>query len=211
MATALIGLLLVGSGCAMRRVTVNSYADPEAKFKLLPGSMLTVKADEKAQNPILARQVEQKLKMALNNSGWRVLSGQDAPFVLSFTYGSDKGSESRSKAITEPGRTMTVTTRDDKGHEKRKEVETSSHTRYVQEQVTVYDLWLKVRVTEADSGKAIWIGDVTNRSDYDDLRAALDYMIAGLVKIFGQDSKRQHRLTITKDDPVVQMLIPATP
>ncbi len=208
---AMIGLLLAGSGCAMRRVTVNSFADPQAKFQLLPGAMLTVKPDPRAQNPILDKQIARKLEMALNNSGWRVLSGQNAPLVLSFTYGSDKGSESRSKAVTEPGRKMTVTTRDDKGHVREKEVETSSRTRYVQEQVTVYDLWLKVRVSEAASGKAIWIGDVTNRSDYDDLRAALDYMIAGLVKVFGQDSKRQYRLTITKDDPVVQLLIPATP
>lgn len=208
---ALSGLLAAAGGCAMHRVTVNSFAEPQAKFQLLPGAMLTVKADEKSPNPILAKQIEQKLKMALNNSGWRVVSGQDAPFMVSFTYGSDKGMESRSKAVTEPGRTKTVTIRDDRGNVTRKEVETDSHTRYVQEQVTVYDLWLKLQVTEADSGKAIWIGKAVNRSDYDDLRASLDYMIAAVVKIFGQDSQRQFTLTITKDDPVVQMLIPATP
>jgi hypothetical protein len=208
---AAIGLLLAAGGCAMRRVTINSYAEPQAKFQLLPGAMLTVKSDNRSSNPILSGQIARKLEMALNNSGWRVLSGQSAPFIVTFTYGSNKGTESRSKAVTEPGSTRTVTTRDDHGNVKTKEVETASRTRYVQEQVTVYDLWLKVKVTEAKSGKAIWIGDATNRSDYNDIRAAVDYMIAALVKVFGQDSKHEYRLTITKDDPVVQMLIPATP
>jgi hypothetical protein len=148
--------------------------------------MLTVQADDKTANPILARQIQQKLKMAFNNSGWRVVSGQDAPFVMSFTYGSGRGTESRRKAITEPGRTRTVTVRDDKGNVTRKEVETDSHTRYVQEQVTVYDLWLKLKVIEADSGKAVWIGEAVSRSDYNDFRAALDYLIAAQVKSIRQ-------------------------
>jgi hypothetical protein len=201
------------SGCMLgaRTMTVNGYAEPQAQFNLLPGAMFTVRPDQKATNPILAEQIARKLEMALNNSGWRVLSGQDAPMVLTFDFGQNKGTDTRTRAITEPGRTRTETIRDDKGRVIQREVESPPRTRYVQEDVTVYDLWLKLKVAETASGRAIWIGEAVHRSSSGDLRAAIDYMIAALVKVFGKDTKRQIRVTINKSDPVVQMLIPATP
>jgi hypothetical protein len=201
------------SGCMLgaRTMMVNGYAEPQAQFDLLPGAMFTVEPDEKAANPILAQQIARKLEMALNNSGWRVLSGQDAPMVLTFDFGQNKGTDTRTRAITEPGRTRTETIRDDKGRVTHREVESPPRTRYVREDVTVYDMWLKVKVAETASHKAIWIGESVYRSSSGDLRAAIDYMIAALVKIFGKDTKRQLRISINKSDPVMQMLIPATP
>lgn len=201
------------SGCMWdaRTVRVNGYAEPQAKSDLLPGAMFTVQPDDTASNPILAKQIAFKLEMALNNSGWRVLSGQQAPLTLSFEFGENKSTGMRNRAVIVPGRPMIVTTRDRKGRVSVTEVDTPDQTRFVPEQVTVYDMWLKLRMNQTASGQAIWIGEAVYHSRTDDMRAVIDYMIAALVKIFGQDTKRQMRLTINKNDPVVQMLMPATP
>ncbi len=205
------GFMLSGCMLGARTVKVNGYAEPQAQFDLLPGAMLTVKPDKQAGNPILAEQIARKLEMALNNSGWQVLSGQQAPLALSFDFGENKGTDTRTRTITEPGRTRTETIRDDKGRVTRREVESPPRTRYVREDVTVYDLWLKLKVAETASGQAIWIGEAVHRSSSGDLRAAVDYMIAALVKVFGKDTKRQMRLRIQKNDPVMQLLLPASP
>jgi hypothetical protein len=206
-----VAFILSGCMWGARTVRVNGYAEPQAKFDLLPGAMFTVKPDEKATNPILAQQIARKLSMALNNSGWRVLSGQDATMVLVFDFGENKGTDTRTRTITEPGRTRTETIRDDKGRVTHREVESPPRTRYVRERYTYFDIWLKLQMNETESGQAIWIGEAVYRSSSGDLRAVIDYMIAALVKVFGKDTKRQQRLSINKNDPVMQLLIPATP
>jgi len=206
-----MAFLLAGSGCAMRTIKVSGYAEPQARYQLTQGAMLSVEPNHKAENPILARQIQNKLKMALNDSGWRVVSGQAVPLSLSFTFGTDKGTENRSRAITEPGRPVTVKTRDEKGNVTYTEVETPSQTRYVQEQVTVYEQWLKIKVTDSANNQAVWIGEASHGSSNDDPRTVMDYLIAALVKTFGQDTQRQIRVTIKDDDPVLQSIRMAAP
>ncbi len=207
----LLAALASGCGWSLYTVKVNGYAEPLAGQTLAPGASLSVVLDPKAANPILERQVGTKLSFALNNSGWSVVSGGNTDLKLTFSYGRRQGIETKTRVVEEPGRPVVVTSRDEKGRLVTTEVDTPPRTRYLQEQVTVYDLWLKVRVSRIEDGEVVWIGEATTRSTAGDLRPVLNYLIAGLIKVFGLDTGHQRRFVISTDDPVVQLLYSADP
>ncbi len=86
----LLGLLsMVTFGCASVRtyqIQVNGYTDSAAPL-LAPGATLFILEDQKAQNPLLEKEVKAKIENLLAKQGYLLVPYDRADYYVLFTYG----------------------------------------------------------------------------------------------------------------------------
>ncbi|MFZ2448620.1 MAG: DUF4136 domain-containing protein [Syntrophobacteraceae bacterium] len=173
------------SGCSSVRMSVTGYRNQTGA--LSPGQSVYVATNPGAENPLLEREVAQKISSALQAKGYRLASLEEADLILAFGYGRGLG---KVDSVTFGGGIEIIPiTNPYTGVIEYKNIEKPGHTEVYQN----YMRSLSIKVLDAGKlrlGKQepIWTCDVVSEGRSNDLRSTLNYLIAGAFQYFGQDT-----------------------
>lgn len=212
-----LGLLCL-AGCG-RQVTVNAYLDPARSQGLFPGAHFAVlpQAGQRG-NPLLDREVADKIGLVLTNSMYRLATPETAEYLLTYHFGSDISQGTEMRAVHEPGRRVNVVTTDKDGKRVTTVVEEPGYTRYEPRLVTrhVYRLRLVAYLNQAQGQPrrdlAVWSAEVTTGDtqegfyDQGNLRDALNYLIVGGLSVLGQAGPEPVSFLVKDDDPRLELI-----
>ena len=67
------GCCLSGCGPTLYNVNVNGYTDPAAPTQVAPGGSFFVIENQKAQNPLLEKEIAGKINKLLTNKGYALI------------------------------------------------------------------------------------------------------------------------------------------
>ncbi len=84
--------------------------------------------------------------------------------------------------------------------------EKTKKTKYVTQEKTRYDYWLRIMVSGRSGGGILWQGEATYNSESRDPRHTLNYLIAAALSRWGQSSRGRDAVEIKADDPLIKIL-----
>ena len=90
-------LLLLAAGClggcgpTLYQVSVNGYTDLAAPAAIAPGGSFFIIEDPKAKNPLLEKEIKEKIAKLLEQQGYQMAAYEKAEYYLFFSYGSGPG------------------------------------------------------------------------------------------------------------------------
>lgn len=211
------GIALLLAGCAATRYEIKSsaFVDQAIHVGGIPGgSSFVVVQNMEVPNPLFDREVQSKVQMLLQNKGHRLTPLEEADYVVVYFYEIDAG---RTVTTLEPiivddyprhsrtrfrGRYGYIGDR----YTDRYDRWSPSYITYVPIEYTIYTSRLLVKVLDAatyrqtQEDKVVWIGDTVALGENQDLRDAIDYLLAGTMKHFGQSTEETLDLQILEDD-----------
>jgi hypothetical protein len=203
----LLGLLSIGTfGCASSRtyqVQVNCYTDSAAPL-LAPVASLFVMEDQKAQNPLLEKEIKDKIDNLLVRDGYLLAPYDKAQFYLFFTYGLETSGTVTVAGPIGPGRGWS-------GFGYSAYLPTK-YGPYAMDTLTLYDRWLRLTVVEGkyyrETGKSrtVWVGEVRSTGSSSDLREVLSPLLIGAFEQFGKNTGKALLTNIRQNDPRVREL-----
>lgn len=211
----LLCLIFGIAGCAAYHVDVTGYLDPEHPPSLNPGKTVFVVQNEKADNPLLEKEVASKIARLLQQKEYRLSAPEDADFRLVFAYGMDIG-PLRVKSFTrrEPDRTDVVYRYDDEtGKSSWQTVTIPGPISYQTYSVRNYTCFLSIRVIDArkfrQSGEVevVWAADTVSEGGSSDVRDVLNYLLVATFEYFGQDTGKAVRVKLAPEHPRVKCLM----
>ncbi len=198
---------LVVSGCASVRtyqVQVNGYTEGAAPA-LAPGASVFVLEDQKAQNPLLEKEIKAKIELLLEKRGYVLAPYDRADFYLSFTYGLGTP-----QTVSVTGPTWGIGWGFGSGY-CGPGVSTGIYWPgcgpYSTETQALYDRWLRLSVVEGkyyrDTGKSrtIWVGEARSTGTSSDLREVLNPLLIAAFEQFGQNTGKAVPIQIKQNDP----------
>lgn len=211
--TKFLGLFLLGvlgtviSGCASVRtyqVQVNGYTEGAAP-SLAAGASLVVLEDQKAQNPLLEKEIKAKVEVLLEKQGLVLAPYDRADYYLSFTYGLGTP-----QTVSVTGPTWGVGWGFGPGYGGRG-ISTGIYwpgcgPLYTETQA-LYDRWLRLTVVEGkhyrDTGKSrtVWVGEARSTGASSDLREVLNSLLIAAFEQFGQNTGKAVPIQIKQNDP----------
>lgn len=210
----LVLMVFVLQGCALSyTVKVNGFLDPVVPSKIKLGSTIHVVEDKEAKNPLLDREIAGKIDNMLKQKGYRVVSESDNP-VYYVLYGYGIGHEktiTRTMPMYTPGGTATVTKTGPSGTSY-STIQLPGKTTYVPYTTTVTDKWLSLKIIDGEDYRklnkntVLWIGEASVTGEDSDLRGIMDYLIAGISFIFGENTGREVNVKIRDDDPELKKI-----
>jgi hypothetical protein len=204
----IIGVLSVAAlGCAAARtyqVQVNGYTD-RAQPLLAPGASLFVLEDPKAQNPLLEKEVKNKIDALLVKHGYLVESRDQARYFLLFSYGMGA---SQTLAVTAP--TWGFGVGFGAGY-CGPAVGWGTYWPgcgpFYPETQSIYDRWLRLNVVEAkpyrETGqlRSVWVGEARSAGASSDLREVLNSLLIAAFEQLGRNTGKALPVTIKENDP----------
>ncbi|MFZ2087070.1 MAG: DUF4136 domain-containing protein [Desulfobaccales bacterium] len=204
----LLALLGVAAfGCASPRtyqVQVNGYTDSTAPL-LVPGASIFVLEDPKAQNPLLEKEVKNKIDSLLVKHGYLLAPREQAKYFLQFSYGMGAP---QTLAVTTPSWEIGVgfgTGGWGPG------VGWGTYWPgcgpYYTETQALYDRWLRLNVVEAkpyrESGqsRSVWVGEARSAGSSSDLREVLNSLLIAAFEQLGRNTGKALPVAIKGNDP----------
>lgn len=205
MKTVFVFLLLIclSTGCSRIEVRVNGFTSTGIALQLPAHASIAVAEDPNAQNPIFEKEIAGKIQKLLSSKGYSVPSSEKAEYNLAFHYGIDSG------------RTITgaMPIHHTVGTGTKHTYYGTGYTTYMPYSHTVYTRWLILYLTDAKKFKEtrkiehMWIGEVISSGSSTDLRSVINYMLVAAFEHFGDNTKKQIRMTIPGDDERVKLLM----
>jgi hypothetical protein len=202
----LLGLLSIATfGCASARVyqvQVNGYTDNAAP--LAPGASLFVIEDQKAQDPLLEKEIKGKIDNLLVKHGYPLATYDKAQFYLFFTYGLETSGTVTVAGPIGPGRGWSGF-----GYSA---YLPAHYGPYAMDTLTVYDRWLRLTIVEGkyyrETGKShtVWIGEAHSTGPTSDLREVLTPILIAAFDQFGKNTGKALQIRIIQTDPRVREL-----
>lgn len=215
LAACLSAMLIVFSsiGCVVRyNVDVNGYRAPSPSAALAPGAKVFVVADPNAANPLLEREVAQKIGILLEGRGYDSVPPEGADYYVVFGYTIGSGpTVTGVLPVVRPGGTATVNTYGSGGYSY-STVNLPSTTSYVPYSKTLNTRVLILRVVDARKYQAtqqvdvVWAGDTVSSGSSSDLRNVLNYMLVATFEHFGQNTGKAVRHRVPASDPAATSL-----
>jgi hypothetical protein len=206
----LLSLLSVATlGCASARtyqVQVNGYTE-SAAAPLAPGASLFVLEDQKAQNPLLEKEVKAKIEKLLTKQGYRLVPYDRADYYVLFTYGLGNP-----QTVSVAGPTMGIGLGFGTGYcgpGVGYGFYWPGSGPYYTEARALYDRWLRLNVVEGtyyrETGKSrpVWVGEAHSTGASSDLREVLNPLLIGAFEQFGRNTGKALSTTIKQKDPRV--------
>ncbi len=209
----LAGVLAAGCGVYNYRVRVNGYTEPAAPA-IHPGSSFFVIANKDAKNPLLEREVQEKIEKLLQRQGYQPAPYEKAEYYLLFSYG--LGGEAGATVVMPDYDTYAGFG-----------IGTGYWGRYASifvgpyfsfplsgEAVALYDRWLLIKVVDGnyyrDQGqfRTVWVGEARSTGASSDLRTILNYLLVADFKEFGKNTGKAVTLEISEPEPGVFGLAP---
>jgi hypothetical protein len=211
----IIGLGL--SGCStggIYTVKVNGYADPGAPAQVKPGGFFCVMENPEAKNPLLEKEIKEKINKLLLSHGYPVTTYEKADYYLFFGYGIG---EPRSVSTAAPdyyggfgwgmgygwggygwGGPSIVLGIPLGG--------------YPADSATLYDRWLVLNVVDGPAYRAqkisrpVWVGEARSVGASSDLRTVLNYLLVADFREFGKNTGKALTMEIEGQNPEVYSL-----
>jgi hypothetical protein len=203
----LLGLLSIATfGCASARtyqVQVNGYTDSAAPL-LAPGASLFVIEDQKAQNPLLEKEIKGKIDNLLVMHGYLLAPYDKAQFYLFYTYGLETSGTVTVAGPIGPGRGW-----EGFGYSA---YLPAKYGPYAFDTLTLYDRWLRLTAVEGkyyrETGKSrtIWVGEARSKGTSSNLRQVLNPLLIAAFEQFGKNTGKALPSWIKQDDPRVRGL-----
>ena len=196
-------------GCASVRVyqvQVNGYTEG-AGPSLIPGASLYVLEDQKAQNPLLEKEVKAKIESLLTKRGYLLVPYDRADYYVLFTYGLGNP---QTVSVTAP--TWGVGLGFGTGYcgpGVGYGFYWPGCGPYYTETQALYDRWLRVNVVEGkyyrDTGKSrpVWVGEAHSTGASSDIREVINPLLIAAFEQFGVNTGKAWPTTIKQNDPRV--------
>jgi hypothetical protein len=210
MALIMVGVLASGCGPYIYHVKVNGYTDPAAPTRINAGGSFFVIENRDAKNPLLEKEVKEKIDKLLGKQGYGLAPYEKADYYLFFSYGI--GGEGTTTVVMPeyypyPGSGFGFGT----GYGRRASsyffaAPFFSYSPYP-ESVALYDRWLLINVVDAkyyrDQGqfRACWVGEARSTGPSSDLRTVLNYLLVADFKQFGQNTGKAVSVDISEPEP----------
>ena len=199
-------LAVAAWGCSLGYYAVNvtGYLDPDRPITLVPDNSIFVVESRDAENPLLEREVGNKISRLLKESGYRSAPTEEADFHLVFRYGMDRG-----PIVTESFPKLSTVSAYDPYFDVWVSNAITSYDTY---SVQHYTRFFAIRVIDADTLRSdertevVWACDVMSEGENNDLRDVVNYLLVAAFEHFGQDTEKAVRITIDPEDARVQKL-----
>jgi len=201
----LLAAALAFTGCAplTYQVQVNGYTDLTAPGVIAPGGTFFVMENKEAKNPLLEKEIKEKIVKLLESQGYGSAPLDKAQYLLFFGYGMG------------PGRSVTVVFPEYYPNWwypgfPRSYYFASPFVGYAPYTETLYDKWLLVKVVDAkayrDKGefKSIWVGEARTTGTSADLRVVVNYLLRAVFEQFGKNTGKAVTVEVREDDPVIR-------
>jgi hypothetical protein len=205
----LAGIIASGCGPARYDVRVNGYTDPAAPAGIAPGGAFCIMENKDAKNPLLDKEVQEKIGRLLTKQNYRLVPYEKADYLLFFNYGlgGDRptvvlpdyytsagfgiggGYWGRGSSVFLGGPFFSFP--------------------FGAEAVALYDRWLILKVVDAKTYRekgqqqTLWVGEARSTGSSTDLRTGLNYLLLAAFQKFGQNTGQAVSLTISQ--PEVQV------
>jgi hypothetical protein len=209
----LLGFLAASAwGCATARtyqVQVNGYTETAAP-SLAPGASFFVIEDQKAQNPLLEKEVKARIEKLLEKHYYSLTAYDQAQYFLLFTYGMGAP---QAVSVAAPSWGFGVGFGSGWcGPGVGYGVSWPGYGPYYAETRPLYDRWLRLTVVEAqayrDTGtsRPVWVGEARSTGSSSDLREVLNYLLVAAFEHFGKNTGKAVPAAIKQNDPRLQGL-----
>ena len=211
LAMFLIGLCFFGcSSVSTYTIRVNGYTDPGAPGLIKPGGSFYIMENREAKNPLLEKEIKEKIDKLLLTHGYPTTSSEKADYFLFFDYG-----------LGEP-RSVNVTTPDyyggfgwgwgggygGGGPAVAIGIPWGGSTY----SAAFFDRWLLLKVVEGPAYRTqktsppVWVGEARSVGTSSDLRQVLNYLLVANFKEFGKNTGQAVTKEIKADNPEVYSL-----
>jgi hypothetical protein len=215
---ALIMLLaaagLAGCGPTLYNIKVNGYTDPAAPAALASGSSFFVIENQQAQNPLLEKEIAEKLKKLLTSKGYALATYDQANYYLFFSYGI--GQERAARVIL-PDYTCGLGIGGGAGPgycwRGAPYFFAWPFITFYPGYNSFYDRWLLINVVDGkyyrDKGefRPIWVGEARSTGASGDLRSAINYLLLADFQQFGSNTGQAVAVEVSEDAPRMEGLI----
>ena len=203
---------LAGCGPTLYNIRVNGYTDPVAPATLASGSSFFVIENQQAQNPLLEKEIAEKLKKLLTSKGYGLAAYNQADYYLFFSYGI--GQERAARVIL-PDYTcgFGIGAGPGCGWGGSPYFFAWPFITFYPGPNSFYDRWLLINVVDAkyhrDRGefRPVWVGEARSTGASGDLRSAINYLLLADFQQFGSDTGQAVTVEVSEDAPRMQGLI----
>jgi hypothetical protein len=216
LAMIFVGLCLPScSSVPTYTIKVNGYTDPAAPAQVRPGGSFFIIENPEAKNPLLDKEIKEKITKLLLTRGYPVTTFEKADYYLFFRYGMG---EPRSLTTTAPdyyggigwgggfgwgggygwgGPSVYVG---------------MPWGGYAADSATLYDRWLLLNVVEGPAyrtqklSRPVWVGEAHSVGTSSDLRTVLNYLLVAGFREFGKNTGKAVTMEIEAQNPEIYSL-----
>jgi hypothetical protein len=215
LALAVIGLCWSGcSSVSTFTIKVNGYTDPGATGQLNPGASFCVIENQEAKNPLLEKEIKEKLNKLLLTHGYPTTTFEKADYFLFFAYGMG---EPRSVITTAPDYYGSIGWGGGYGWGGwggwgGPAVSIGIPWGGSADSATLFDRWLLIKVVEGAAyrnqkvSRPVWVGEARSVGSSSDLRLVLNYLLVADFREFGKNTGQAVTVVIQADNPEVYSL-----
>jgi hypothetical protein len=214
-----IAVMVLAFLCSCARhysISVDTYADKQfipAGFK--PGSSFAI-FPAKEENPMFSKEVSQKIAQILKDRGYRVESANKADYVLIFNSGITSTTTKINVPRYIPGQTQSTsgTVYGNRGYagSYSEKTQSSGTTVYVPQDYTFFTRGVAIYVYDAEmyrkheKEEQVWSGMAISSGENSDLRDVIDYLLVSVFSYFGDNTKKNVKISMAEDDEKVHKL-----
>jgi hypothetical protein len=214
-ATGFLAMLVIGlwlSGCSSFStftVKVNGYTDPSAPALVKPGGSFCVIENQEAKNPLLEKEIKEKLNKLLLTRGYPVTTFEKADYYLFFGYGMG---EPRSVSVATPDYFGSIGWGVGYGWGGPAFSIGVPYGGYPADRASLYDRWLLIKVVEGPAYRTqkishpVWVGEARSVGTSSDLRLVLNYLLVADFKEFGKNTGKAVTVEIEAQNPEIYSL-----
>lgn len=210
----LVAAGLAGCGPTLYNIRVNGYTDPAAPAALAPDSSFFVIENPQAQNPLLEKEIAEKLKKLLTSKGYALAAYDQAEYYLFFSYGIG---QERAVRVIMPDYTCGFgiggAAGPGCGWWGGPYFFAWPYITFYPGVDLIYDRWLLINVVDGkcyrDKGefRTVWVGEARSTGASGDLRSAINYLLLADFQQFGSNTGQAVAVEVSEDAPRVQGLI----
>ena len=218
MEKTLIALIILAAGCGLcgcgptlHNINVNGYTDPAAQTQLAPGGSFFVIENQKAQNPLLEKEIAGKINKLLTNKGYALTSYDQAQYYLFFSYGIGQ-ERAANVAMPDYYTSYGFGLGGGSGWRGSPFVFAAPFFTFYPGPESRYDRWLLLNVVdgkyyrEKGQFQTVWVGEARSTGTSQDIRLAIDYLLLADFQQFGRNTGKVMGVEINEDAPQVQGL-----
>ncbi len=213
LAMLVLGLCLPScSSIPTYTINVNGYTDPSTQIQVGPGGSFFIIENQEAKNPLLEKEIKEKLNNLLLSHGYPVTTFEKTDFYLSFEYGIG---EPQSFSVTAPdyyggfGMGLGYGRGYWGGPIGYGGMPWWGYSTY---STTFYDRWLRLTVVEGVAyrtkkiSRPVWVGEAHSVGTSSDLRTVLNFLLVADFKEFGKNTGKAVTMEINDQNPEVAVL-----
>ncbi len=207
----LAGLCLCGCGPTLYNVNINGYTDPAAPGLIGPGSSFFVIENQKAQNPLLEKEIKEKINKLLTGHGYQVVAYVQAQYYLFFSYGIG---QERAASVIMPDyfTSYGFSLGGGSGWRGSPFVFAAPFFTFYPGPESLYHRWLLINVVdgkyyrETGQFRTIWVGEARSTGASQDIRVVIDYLLLADFQQFGRNTGKAMTVEISEQAPQVEGL-----